>query len=158
MRCTCAILSSVVCPAVQFFFLLISHQRHDFLKKVIEHKMFVLIQINHQPDAKIFQFIILTFIYSSTCFARSPAHHQERNDCSSSLWFYHLVKPEATTAVIALLMMGGETPETCWAVNKRQDNKLENGCIWLVIYLNCHSLCFRDQLRVCRKNFGLTRQ
>jgi len=24
------------------------------------------IQINHQPDAKVFQFIILTFIYSST--------------------------------------------------------------------------------------------
>jgi hypothetical protein len=32
--------------------------------------------------------------------------------------------------------MGGKTPETCWAVNKRQDNKLENCCIWLVIYLN----------------------
>jgi len=31
--------------------------------------------------------------------------------------------------------MGGETPETCWAVNKRHDNKLENCCIWLVIYL-----------------------
>jgi hypothetical protein len=47
-----------------------------------------MIQINHQPDAKIFQFIILTFIYSSTCFGRSPAHHQELNDCSGSLWFY----------------------------------------------------------------------
>jgi hypothetical protein len=47
------------------------------------------------------------------------------------------VKPEAATAVIALLMMGGKTPETCSAVNKRQDNKLKNCCIWLVIYLNC---------------------
>jgi hypothetical protein len=46
------------------------------------------------------------------------------------------VKPVAATAVIELLMMGGETPETCWAVNKRQDNKVENCCIWLVIYLN----------------------
>jgi len=46
------------------------------------------VQINHQPDATIFQFIILTFIYSSTCFWRFPAHHQELNDCSSSLWFY----------------------------------------------------------------------
>jgi len=36
-----------------------------------------LIQINHQPVAKIFQFIILTFVYSSTCFERFPAHHQE---------------------------------------------------------------------------------
>ena len=46
-----------------------------------------LIQINHQPDATVFQFIILTFVYSSTCFGRFPAHHQELNDCSGSLWF-----------------------------------------------------------------------
>ena len=72
-----------------------------------------LVQINHQPDATIFQFfLILTFIYSSTCFGSFPAHHQE-------------------------LMMGGKTPETRWAVNKRQDKKLKNCCIWLVIYLNC---------------------
>ena len=44
------------------------------------------------------------------------------------------VKPEAATAVIELLMMGGRMPETCWAVNKHQDNKLENCCIWFVIY------------------------
>jgi hypothetical protein len=156
------------------------------------------IQINHQPDATIFQFNILTFIYSSTCFGRSPAHHQDLNDCSSSLWFYlrivvttllcsslgrlkparprtqqvchhdtkvkpeaatavhwapdngqpawprtqegcHYdtkVNPEAATAVIELLMMGGRTPELCWAVNKCQDNKLENCCIWMLIYLN----------------------
>jgi len=89
-----------------------------------------------------FQFIILTFVYSSTCFGRFPAHHQEPNDCSGSLWFYlrivvivvlcswsgrylkytHTlhdnhhdtkVKPEAATEVIGLLMMGGKTPETC---------------------------------------------
>ena len=29
-----------------------------------------LIQINHQPDATIFQLIILTFVYTSTCFGR----------------------------------------------------------------------------------------
>ena len=92
-----------------------------------------------------------------------PAHHQELNDCSGSLWFYPRivvivvlcgrgrparprtqhechhdteVKPEAATAVIELLMMGGKTPETRWAVNNHQDNKLKNCCIWLVIYLN----------------------
>jgi hypothetical protein len=37
---------------------------------------------------QIFQFIILKFVYSSTCFGRIPAHHQELNDCSGSLWFY----------------------------------------------------------------------
>jgi hypothetical protein len=46
------------------------------------------IKINHQTDATIFQFIILTFIYSSTCFGPCPAHHQELNDCNGSLWFY----------------------------------------------------------------------
>jgi len=30
----------------------------------------------------------LTFMYSSTCFGRPHAHHQELNNCSSSLWFY----------------------------------------------------------------------
>jgi len=50
--------------------------------------MLYVIQIDHQPDATIFQFSILTFMYSSTCFGPSPAHHQELNDCSSSLWFY----------------------------------------------------------------------
>jgi len=28
------------------------------------------------------------FNYSSTCFGRPHAHHQELNNCSSSLWFY----------------------------------------------------------------------
>jgi hypothetical protein len=46
------------------------------------------------------------------------------------------IKPEAATAVIELLMLGGKTPETCWAVNKRQDNRLKNCYISLVIYLN----------------------
>jgi hypothetical protein len=33
--------------------------------KSVHHRA---IQINHEPDATVFQFIILTFIYSSTCF------------------------------------------------------------------------------------------
>ena len=111
-------------------------------------------------------FFILTFIYSSSSFGRFPAHHQELDDCSGSLWFYlrvvvtvvlcswsgrparpwtqhdyhhdTKVKPEAATAVIELLMIGGKKPETWWAVNKRQDKKkLKNCCICLVIYLNC---------------------
>jgi hypothetical protein len=124
------------------------------------------IQINHQPDATVFQFIILTFVYSSTCFGRFPAHHQELNDCSGSLWFYlrivviavlcswsgrparpqtqhdchhgTKVKPEAATAVIELLMTDGKTPETCWVVNKRQDNKLKNCASgWWFIWIKC---------------------
>jgi hypothetical protein len=108
----------------------------NFVKSVYHHA----IQIIHQPDTTIFQFIILTFVYSSTGFRRFPAHHQELNDCIDSLWFYirivmtvvlcswsgrparprtqhnylhdMKVKPEAAKAVIVLLMMDGKTPET----------------------------------------------
>ena len=78
---------------------------------------------------QLLQFILLTFIYSSTCFGRPHAHHQELNNYSSSLWFYlrivvtavqqhgchhdTKVKPEAATVVVELLMMGVRTPETC---------------------------------------------
>jgi hypothetical protein len=60
------------------------------------------IQINHQTDATVFQFIILTFVYGW------PARPRTQHD------YYHdtKVKPEAATAVIGLLMMGGKTPET----------------------------------------------
>jgi hypothetical protein len=57
-------------------------------KCMIANMWTIKIQINHQPEATIFQFIILMFIYSSTCFGSFPAHHQELNDCSGSLWFY----------------------------------------------------------------------
>jgi hypothetical protein len=82
-------------------------------------------------------------MYSSTCFGRPHVHHQELNNCSSSLWFYRwsvvvavllvvvgpagrpyhdqqhcylhapTIKPEAATAVCELLMIGLRTPETC---------------------------------------------
>jgi hypothetical protein len=116
-----------------YFHIFIADDLHIFL--TFWHQRFHLIQINHQLDASIFQFIILTVVYSSTCFGRFPAHHQELNDCSGSLWFYlrivvtvvlcswsgrltgchhdTKVKTEAATAVIELLMMGGKTPETC---------------------------------------------
>jgi hypothetical protein len=115
--------------------------KHSTEFKVCNSVHHLTIKINHKPDAKIFQFIILTFIYSSTCFGRFPAHNQELDDCSGSLWFYirivvtlvlcswsgrparprtqhdchhdTKVKPEAATAVVELLMMGGKTAETC---------------------------------------------
>jgi hypothetical protein len=55
-----------------------------------------------------FPVYFLTFIYSSTCFGRFPAHHQELNDRSGSLWFYLRI-----VVTVKLLMMGGKTPETC---------------------------------------------
>jgi hypothetical protein len=46
--------------------------------KVCKSVLHRTIQINHQPDATVFQFIIPTFIYSSTCFGHFPAHPQEQ--------------------------------------------------------------------------------
>jgi len=86
--------------------------RFKVCKSVHHHST---IQINLQPDATVFQFIILTFVYSSTCFGRvcgragRPARPQTQHD------YHHdaKVKPEVATAVIELLMVGGKTPETC---------------------------------------------
>jgi hypothetical protein len=47
-----------------------------------------------------FQFIILTFIYSSTCFGHPHAHHQELNNFSSSLWFYFCIMVIAVLLVV----------------------------------------------------------
>jgi hypothetical protein len=59
-----------------------------------------------------------------------PARPRTQHGCHHDM----KVKPEAATAVTELLMMGGKTPKTCWAVNRRQDNKLKNCCIRLVIF------------------------
>jgi hypothetical protein len=48
---------------------------------------------------------------------------------------YHhapMVKPEAATAIVELLMMGVRMPETCWALHKCQVISLGNCCIMLV--------------------------
>ena len=62
--------------------------------------------------ATIFQFIILTFVYSSTCFVRFPAGWPARPRTQHCNHHDTKVKPKAATAVIELLMMGGKTPET----------------------------------------------
>jgi hypothetical protein len=64
-----------------------------------------------------------------------------------------MVKPEAATA-FELLLMGGRTTDTCWTVNKRQDNKLKNCCIWLVTYLNCTMMHGLTNLKMFLLNFG----
>jgi hypothetical protein len=64
--------------------------------------------------------------------ARPRTQHDSHHDTK--------VKPEAATAVIELLMMGRTIPETCWVINKCQDNKLQSR-IWLVIYFNLNTVC-----------------
>jgi hypothetical protein len=59
--------------------------------------------MNRQFNATSFQVIILTFVYSSTGFGHFPAHHQEFNDCSGSLWFY----PRIVVIVVLVSWAGG---------------------------------------------------
>jgi hypothetical protein len=83
--------------------------------KSVHHRT---IQINHRPDATIFQFIILTFIYSSTCFGRFAAHYQELNDCSGSLWCYLCI----VVTVVLLVVVGpvGQTTTNSTATTTLQ--------------------------------------
>jgi hypothetical protein len=46
-------------------------------------------------------------MYGSTCFGRFHAHHQELNNCSSSLWFYR-----SNVVVAVLVVVGPAGPTT----------------------------------------------
>jgi hypothetical protein len=89
----------------------------------LENAEFMNIKINLQPDATIFQFIILTYIYSSTWFGRFPAHHQELNDRRSSLWFYLCI---VVTAVL-LVVVGPARPRPTALLPPRSNGKTR-GC------------------------------
>jgi hypothetical protein len=54
------------------------------------------------------QFIILTFIYSSTCFGCPHVHHQELNKRGSSLWFYL----RSVVVAVMLVVVGPAGPNT----------------------------------------------
>ena len=49
MQCACAILSSLACPALQYFSTL-SHKRHDFRKRIADNKMCVFIFFTQLSD------------------------------------------------------------------------------------------------------------
>jgi hypothetical protein len=87
------------------------------------HELRVPVEMRHTQTCK------ATLVWLVT---DRPDRPRTQHDCHHDT----KVKPEAANVVIELLMMGGRMPETCWAVNKRQNNKLENCCIRLVICLN----------------------
>jgi hypothetical protein len=103
------------------------------------------------------KFITLTFMCGSTCFGRLPAHHQEhttaletsgftvgekrlerccsRSDGTRPTTFQPLFsngKTGGSYCSCMILIMSGETPETCWATHKRQVINFWNCCILLV--------------------------
>ena len=140
VRCT----SSTICSA--------SASTSQRTRSVCITKINDIIQINLPTRCNNFSSLLPMFMNSSTCFGRPHAHHQELNNCNSSLWFYRwsvvvavllvvvgpdhnqqhsyrhapTVKPEAATAVVELLMVGVRTPETCSAVHKCQVINLRN--------------------------------
>jgi hypothetical protein len=86
-----------------------------------------------------YKFITWRFV-SLNMFQAPPRPSSGAYNCINSLWFYlgallvvvtrprpttllplrSKVKPEAVSAVVKLLMMGVEAPETCWATHKRK--------------------------------------
>jgi len=81
---------------------------------------------------RVVEFIIPVFLNCSTCFRRHTAHYQGLKNCNCSLWFYvRLWLPvammaqalQAAITVFELLMMGGVSPETYWAIKKHWNNK-----------------------------------
>jgi hypothetical protein len=92
-----------------------------------------LIQINHQPDATIVQFIILSFKYSSTSFGRFPAHHQELSDCSGSLWFYLRIVVIVVLCSWSVRPARSARPRTTTLLSPRSNGKTR-GC-----YCSCCS-------------------
>ena len=58
-----------------------------FTFKVCKSVHHQTIQINQPTRCNNFSSLLLAVIYSSKCFGRPHAHHQELNNCSSNLWF-----------------------------------------------------------------------
>jgi hypothetical protein len=50
----------------------------------------------------------MTFMCGSTCFGRPHVHHQELNNCSSSLWFYR----RGVVVAVQLVVVGLAGPTT----------------------------------------------
>jgi len=65
-------------------------------------------QINLQTRCNNFSSLLLSFKYSSTGFGRPHAHHQELNNCSSSLWFYRW----SAVVTVLLVVVGPFGPTT----------------------------------------------
>jgi hypothetical protein len=51
-------------------------------------------------------------MHSSTCFGRPHAHHQELNNCSSSLWLYRW---SVVVAVLLVVVGSAGQPDHDWS-------------------------------------------
>ena len=80
-------------------------------------------QINQPTRCNNSSSYYLTFMYSSTCFGRPHSHHQECNNCSSSLWFYlwNLL------VAVMLVVVGPARPQPTALLTPRSNGKIR-GC------------------------------
>ena len=62
------------------------------------------------------KFYYSIFIWSSTCFGRNTAHHQEPKTTRTTT--FHVWKTRDCQCRFRLLMMGGVSPKICWASYK----------------------------------------
>jgi hypothetical protein len=60
-------------------------------------------------------------MYSSTCFGRPQAHHQEFNNCSNSLWFYRW-----SVVIAVLLFVVGPVVGNPMIAHNRPDHDQEH--------------------------------
>ena len=106
-----------------------------------------------QQDATVYQNVIIPYFkWSSTCFGRHAAHHQEPKTAQAASGFayvegcrtcscwtlsgsvqrpttarpatFHVCKIRGCLCGFRLLVMGGLSPETCWASFKIGNNKI----------------------------------
>ena len=73
---------------------------------------------------KFLPFIILMFTYSSKCFGRPHAHHQELNNCSSRLWFYL----RNVVIAVLLIVVGPAGPTTTNSTATTTFRRKTRGC------------------------------
>ena len=124
MQCACAILPSVAYPALQNFSTL-CHKRHDFRKKVTEHKMCVLIfctafvrNISHskKDSARYYHKRNLVFLYSShySCQILMTLEFSRQMLKNSQIW--NLMK---------ICQVGAELFHADWLTDGRTDRQTD---------------------------------
>jgi len=101
--------------------------------KLDSKKIGQFIQKNPTRCKNVSKFVISIFIWSSTCFGRHTAHHREPKTalvasgfayvegcwtCGCWTLSFHACKTRGCQCSFRLLMTGGVSPETCWALYK----------------------------------------
>ena len=142
---------------------------NTFRNKIYQNKLLIILKITnnsfqtydlvHKENPtwrnNVSKFYYSIFIWSSTCFGRHIAHHQEPKTAlaasgfsyvegcwtcswwtlsSTVLYLPRIKKTRDCQCSFRLLMMGGVSPETCWA-SKKWNNKIWIHCCIFLDFL-----------------------